>query len=77
MSGLEFRIKIYCTRYKKESNHDIQSGIELVRKTVNVPFKLLVNKHSNYLEERGKKSDKTTISNLKYRFNKMKLCLPI
>lgn len=44
---------------------------------VSVPFKLLVNKHSNYLGERGRKSDKTTISTLKYICNKMKLCLPI
>lgn len=75
---IEFRIKMYCINNKEESNHNIQLGIWLLRKTVYVLFKHLVNKHLNYFGGvGGRKSDKTTISTLKYRFNKLKLCLPI
>lgn len=77
MSGMEFRIKIYCMNYQKESNHSKQLNTLISGgKMIHVPSKLLVNKHSNYLGDRGKKSDKITISNLNYSFNKMKLCLP-
>lgn len=77
MSRIEFRINMHYTHNKEESNHNIQLEIRLLRKIVYVSFKLLVNKHLNYLRAGNRKSDKTTISTLKYRFNKMKLCLPI
>lgn len=59
MSEMEFRIKIYCMNYQKESNHSKQlntltSGGEMIH----VPFKLLVNKHSNCLGDRGRSQTK-------------------